>query len=81
MEQGQVPGVVAAAADSKGVHVAVAGVMAIGGAPMQRDTLFPTTSMTNPMTGAAVLAFVDHGLLKPSGVLRPERKNSTPSAA
>jgi CubicO group peptidase (beta-lactamase class C family) len=64
VEQGQVPGVVAAVASGKAVHVAVAGVMAIGGAPMQRDTLFRITSMTKPMTAAAVLSFVDDGLLK-----------------
>ena len=64
VEQGQVPGVVAAVARGKAVHVAVAGVMAIGGAPMQRDTLFRITSMTKPMTAAAVLSFVDEGLLK-----------------
>ncbi len=64
VEQGQVPGVVAAVARGKSVHVAVAGVMAIGGAPMRRDTLFRITSMTKPMTAAAVLSFVDDGLLK-----------------
>jgi CubicO group peptidase (beta-lactamase class C family) len=64
VEQGQVPGVVAAVARGKAVHVAVAGVMAIGAAPMQRDTLFRITSMTKPMTAAAVLSFVDGGLLK-----------------
>jgi len=62
-EQGQVPGVVAAVARGAAVHVAAAGVMAIGGAPMQRDTLFRITSMTKPMTAAAVLSFVDDGLL------------------
>lgn len=64
VEQGQVPGVVAAVARGKSVHVAVAGVMAIGAAPMQRDTLFRITSMTKPMTAAAVLSLVDDGLLK-----------------
>jgi CubicO group peptidase (beta-lactamase class C family) len=64
VKQGQVPGVVAAVAGSKAVHVAVAGVMAIGGAPMQRDTLFRITSMTKPMTATAVLSLVDDGLLK-----------------
>jgi CubicO group peptidase (beta-lactamase class C family) len=64
VEEGQVPGVVAAVARGKAVHVAVAGVMAIGGAPMQRDTLFRITSMTKPMTAAAVLTLVDDGLLK-----------------
>jgi CubicO group peptidase (beta-lactamase class C family) len=64
VEQGQVPGIVAAVAGGESVHVTVAGVMAIGGAPMQRDTLFRITSMTKPMTAAAVLSFVDEGVLK-----------------
>ena len=64
VEQGQVPGIVAAVARGKAMHVTVAGVMAIGGAPMQRDTLFRITSMTKPITAAAVLSFVDDGLLK-----------------
>jgi len=64
VEQGQVPGVVAAVARGRTVHVAVGGVMAIGGAPMLRDALFRITSMTKPMTAAAVLSFVDDGLLK-----------------
>ena len=38
--------------------------MAIGGAPMRRDTLFRITSMTKPMTAATVLSLVDEGLLK-----------------
>ena len=46
------------------VHVAAAGVMAVGGAPMRRDTLFRISSMTKPMTAAAVLSLVDDGLLE-----------------
>jgi len=75
VEEGQVPGVVAAVARGKAVHVAVAGVMAIGAAPMQRDTLFRITSITKPMTAAAVLSFVDDGLLRldePVGRWLPE---------
>jgi len=50
VEQGQVPGVVAAVARGKTVHVATAGSMALGGAPMRRDTLFRIASITKPMT-------------------------------
>jgi CubicO group peptidase (beta-lactamase class C family) len=32
------------------LHVATAGLMAVGGASMRRDTLFRITSMTKPMT-------------------------------
>jgi CubicO group peptidase (beta-lactamase class C family) len=65
--QGHVPGVVAAVARGETVHIAAAGVMAIGGAPMRRDTLFRISSMTKPMTAAAVLSLVDDGLLELNG--------------
>lgn len=67
VEQGQAPGVVAAVARGDVVYVAAAGVMAVGGAPMRRDTLFRISSMTKPMTAAAVLSLVDDGLLDLSG--------------
>ena len=67
VEQGQAPGVVAAVARGEVVHVAAAGVMAVGGAPMRRDTLFRISSMTKPMTAAAVLSLVDDGLLELHG--------------
>jgi CubicO group peptidase (beta-lactamase class C family) len=67
VEQGQVPGVVAAVACGESVHVATAGVMAVGGAPMRRDTLFRISSTTKPMTAAAVLSLVDDGLLELNG--------------
>lgn len=63
VEQGQVPGVVAAVAIDDTVHVATAGVMALGGAPMRRDTLFRISSNTKPMTAVAVLSLVQDGLL------------------
>jgi CubicO group peptidase (beta-lactamase class C family) len=65
--QGQVPGVVAAVARGDAVHVATAGVLAVGGPPMRRDTLFRISSTTKPMTAAAVLSLVDDGLLKLDG--------------
>ncbi len=67
VEQGQAPGVVAAVARGEVVHVAAAGVMAVGGAPLRRDTLFRISSMTKPMTAAAVLSLVDDGLLELHG--------------
>jgi CubicO group peptidase (beta-lactamase class C family) len=63
VEQGQVPGVVAGVARGEQLHVATAGLMAVGGAPMRRDTLFRITSMTKPMTAVAVLSLVDAGVL------------------
>jgi len=52
VEQGQVPGVVAAVARGDMVHVASGGAMTVGGAPMRRDTLFRIASITKPMTAA-----------------------------
>ena len=63
VEQGQAPGVVAAVARGGRVHVATAGVMAVGGPPMRRDTLFRISSNTKPMTAVVVLSLVDDGLL------------------
>jgi CubicO group peptidase (beta-lactamase class C family) len=63
VERGQAPGIVAAVARGESLHVATAGVMAVGGAPMRRDMLFRISSNTKPMTAAVVLALVDDGLL------------------
>lgn len=67
VEHGQVPGVVAAVQRRDTLHVATAGVMAINGVPMRRDTLFRISSMTKPITAAAVLSLVDEGLLDLEG--------------
>ena len=67
VEQGQAPGVVAGVARGEQVHVAAAGVATLGGPPMRRDTLFRITSMTKPMTAAAVLSLVDDGVLELDG--------------
>lgn len=75
VEQGQAPGVVAAVARGDRVHVATAGVMAVDGAPMRRDTLFRISSTTKPMTEAVVLSLVDAGRLEldePVDELLPE---------
>lgn len=63
VEQGQAPGVVAAVARADTTHVVTAGVMALGGAPMRRDTLFRISSSTKPMTAATVLSLADDGLV------------------
>jgi CubicO group peptidase (beta-lactamase class C family) len=62
---GQAPGVVAAVGRGRtGTgHVAVAGVMTVGGPPMRADTLFRISSITKPMTAAVVLALIDDGAL------------------
>jgi CubicO group peptidase (beta-lactamase class C family) len=67
VQRGQVPGVVAAVARGEAVHVATAGVMAVGGALVRRDTLFRISSVTKPVTAAVVLSLVDDGLLELDG--------------
>jgi CubicO group peptidase (beta-lactamase class C family) len=62
VEQGQVPGVVAAVAKGAATYVKAAGVMAVGGPPMRPDTLFRISSTTKPITAAVVLSLVDDGL-------------------
>ena len=69
VEHGQAPGVVAAVSRGEDVHLVTAGVMTVGGAPMQRDTLFRITSMTKPITAVAVLSMVDEGLLDLDGAV------------
>ena len=71
----QVPGLVALAACGDDVHVEALGRMAIGGAPVARDSIFRISSDTKPITAAAVLALVAEGRLdldEPVGRLLPE---------
>jgi CubicO group peptidase (beta-lactamase class C family) len=75
VEHRQVPGVVVGVARGPDVHVATAGMLAIGGSPMRRNTLFRISSSTKPMTAAAVLSLVDDGRLaldEPVDALLPE---------
>jgi CubicO group peptidase (beta-lactamase class C family) len=58
-----VPGLVALVAAGDQVHVETRGVLTIGGAPAQRDSLFRIASTTKPITGAATLALIGEGLL------------------
>ncbi|HEY2519536.1 MAG TPA: serine hydrolase domain-containing protein [Streptosporangiaceae bacterium] len=71
----QVPGLVALAACGDDVHVEALGRMAVGGAPVARDSIFRISSDTKPITAAAVLALVAEGRLdldEPVGRLLPE---------
>jgi hypothetical protein len=54
--QGEVLGVVAAVARGDTVYVATAGAMAVGGAPVRRDTLFRMSSTTAGDGGGRALA-------------------------
>lgn len=60
----KVPGLVALVARGGEVHVHTAGVQALGGPPMRRDTLFRISSMTKPITAAAALMLVEDSTLR-----------------
>ena len=59
----KVPGLVALVARGNQVHVEALGSLSVGGAPIQRDSLFRIASTTKPITGAATLALVREGRL------------------
>jgi len=73
--EGGVPGVVALVGTSEEAHVEAHGALSIGGAPVQRDSLFRLSATTKPITGALTLALVREGLLaldEPVDRLLPE---------
>jgi CubicO group peptidase (beta-lactamase class C family) len=60
----KLPGAVWLVAQGDHVVVDTAGVSAIGGStPMSRDTIFRITSMTKPVTAAAVMMLIEDGKL------------------
>jgi CubicO group peptidase (beta-lactamase class C family) len=64
VECGSVPGLVTLVSRHGEVHVDVIGKMAIGGAPMRRDSIFRITSMTKPVTAAAAMILVEECKLR-----------------
>jgi CubicO group peptidase (beta-lactamase class C family) len=71
----KIPGLVALVASGEQVHVESLGTLAIGGPPVQRDSLLRIASTTKPITGAATLALVREGLIgldEPVDGLLPE---------
>jgi CubicO group peptidase (beta-lactamase class C family) len=71
----RVPGLVALITNDADVHVEALGCLTIGGAPVERDSIFRIASTTKPITAAATLALVDEGLLaldEPVETLLPE---------
>jgi CubicO group peptidase (beta-lactamase class C family) len=79
VERGDMPGSIALVARHGRVHVDVIGTRTFGDAePLQRDDVFRMTSMTKPITAAAVMALVDDGTLHPDAPvddLLPELAN------
>jgi len=71
----RVPGLVALVARGEQVHTEALGRLAVGGAPVARDSLFRIASTTKPITAAATLALADEGLVgldEPVDRLLPE---------
>jgi CubicO group peptidase (beta-lactamase class C family) len=71
----RVPGLVVLVGSGDDVYVAALGKLAVGGAPVQRDSLFRIASMTKPITAAATLAVIEEGLVgleEPVDRLLPE---------
>jgi CubicO group peptidase (beta-lactamase class C family) len=61
---GDMPGMVTLVSRRGEVHVDAIGSMAVGGAPMQRDTIFRITSMTKPVTAVAAMILVEECKLR-----------------
>src|SRR3954469_1339542 len=69
------PGVVALAAHGDDVHVETHGTLAVGGAPVVRDSLFRIASLTKPIVAAPVRTLPPGGALtldEPVDRLLPE---------
>src|SRR5882672_8880509 len=64
VENGSMPGLVALVSRHGEVHLDVIGNVAIGGAPMQHDTIFRIASMTKPVTAAAAMILVEECRLR-----------------
>ena len=71
----RVPGLVALVAQGDDVWVEALGTLAIGGAPVRRDSLFRIASTSKPITAAVTLAVIEEGLIgleEPVDRLLPE---------
>ena len=75
---GGVPGMVTLLSRHGEVRVEAIGNMALGGAPMQRDTIFRIASMTKPVAAVAAMILVEECKLRlddPVDALLPELAN------
>jgi CubicO group peptidase (beta-lactamase class C family) len=59
----RIPGLVALVSRSDQVHAEALGSLSIGGPAVRRDSLFRIASTSKPVTGAAIMALVDEGVL------------------
>ena len=64
VENGSMPGLVTLVSRHGEVHFDAIGDLALGGAPMQRDTIFRIASMTKPVSAAAAMILVEECKLR-----------------
>jgi CubicO group peptidase (beta-lactamase class C family) len=64
VERGGLPGMVTLVSRHGEVYIEAIGRMAIGGAPMQRDTIFRIASMTKPVSAVAAMILVEECRLR-----------------
>ena len=64
VESGGVPGMVTLVSRRGEIHVDVIGRIALGGAPMQRDSIFRIASMTKPVAAVAAMILVEECRLR-----------------
>ena len=64
VDRGQVPGLVALVSRAGELRVDALGSLAVGGPPVQRDTIFRIASMTKPVTAAAAMILVEECQLR-----------------
>jgi CubicO group peptidase (beta-lactamase class C family) len=64
VQAGEMPGMVTLVSRGGDIHVDTIGQIAIGGTPMQRDTIFRITSMTKPVTAVAAMILVEECKLR-----------------
>jgi len=64
VDRGQVPGLVALVSRAGELRVEALGSLAVGGPPVQRDTIFRIASMTKPVTAAAAMILVEECQLR-----------------
>jgi CubicO group peptidase (beta-lactamase class C family) len=64
VDRGTMPGLVSLVSRRGEVHVDTIGAMAVGGAPVTRDTIFRISSMTKPIIAAATMILVEECRLR-----------------
>jgi CubicO group peptidase (beta-lactamase class C family) len=64
VERGEVPGLVTLVSRRGETHIETIGAQSIGGAPIQRDTIFRLDSLTKPLIAAATMILVEECTLR-----------------